>query len=572
MKEVTTDSFSQSSQFTANHETQAESLRRRFWTTTAYLARTLVEIWWWEVVLPHRLRLGFLNRNAEGRRQGWAREYRAFALQMGGVWIKLGQFFSSRADILPPDITAILSDLQDEVQPVPWPAIRGQIVRELGGEPEQLFATFDRMPKAAASLGQVHFATLKNERPVAVKVQRPGIRPIIEVDLRALRWALRTLKNVSFIKRRANLDALYDEFAATLRMELDYIAEGRHAEQFAENFESDPRVGLPCPYWPLTTVRVLTLERIEGIKISDNAALDRAGVSRAEVAEKVFWVYLKQVFDDGFFHADPHPGNLFIRPHARIPEGARSRPFDLVFIDFGMVGHISERSRMLMRRMVIATVQRDYEELVRLAKELGFLLPDANNRALVAALEALFERFYGLSMAELTAISYEEIEQLFRQFRDLIYDFPFQIPQDFIFLGRTLSMLSGIATGLDPNFSPLVGLEPFARRLLGAEAGNMLSGAAREARELGMLAAALPRRLDRLLRRIEDGDLADEAMQPALDALGGIEGAFNRLTDTLLLMGFGAAYYFTKDEEPDVARGMVAGALWMIWRQLKGRR
>lgn len=558
---------------TLSHHPHPESLRRRFWTTTAFIARTLIAIWWWEVILPYRLRLGFLNRNAAARRQGWARAYRDFALRMGGVWIKLGQFFSSRADVLPPDITAILSDLQDEVQPVSWAAICSQIERELGDAPDQLYQQFDRVPRAAASLGQVHFATLKNGTPVAVKVQRPGIRAIIEVDLRALRWALRTMKNVSFLKRRANLDALYDEFSATLRMELDYVAEGRHAEQFAENFAADPNVDLPCPYWPLTTVRVLTLERIEGIKISDNAALDRAGVSRAEVADKVFWAYLKQVFEDGFFHADPHPGNLFIRPHTEMPEGATSRPFDLIFIDFGAVGHISERSRTLMRRMVIATVQRDYEELVRLAKELGFLLPDADNRALVAALEALFERFYGLSMAELTAINYTEIEQLFEQFRDLIYDFPFQLPQDFIFLGRTLAMLSGIATSLNPNFSPIVGLEPFARRLIGAEAGSVLSEAAREARELGTLAVALPRRLDRLLRRVEDGDLADEAIAPVLESLAGIEGAFNRLTDTLLLMGFGAAYYFSKEEDdPTLARGMLAGALWMVWRQLKGRR
>ncbi|MBA3530924.1 MAG: AarF/ABC1/UbiB kinase family protein [Ardenticatenales bacterium] len=546
-------------------------LRRRFWTTSLYLASTLVEIWWWEVVLPYRFRLGFLNRNAVERRQGWAKEYRDFALRMGGVWIKLGQFFSSRADVLPPDITAILADLQDEVQPVPWFAIEEQIIRELQARPEQVFADFDKTAKAAASLGQVHFARLHTGEEVAVKVQRPGIRAIIEVDLRALRGAINTLKNISFIRRRVKLDALYEEFAATLRLELDYVAEARHAEQFAENFKDDPHVDLPRPYWPLTTVRILTLERILGIKINEYEALERAGISRAEVAEKMFSVYLKQVFEDGFFHADPHPGNLFIRPRGE--SGRRvNRSFDLVFIDFGMVGHISERSRALMRRMVIATVQRDYAELIRLSKELGFLLPEADNRALIAALETLFDRYYGMSMAELTSIDYAEVEQLIQQFRDIIYDFPFQIPQDFIFLGRTLGILSGIATGLDPQFSPLGGLEPFARRLIGAEAVGAIGEAAREASELAVLLVALPRRLDRLLRRIEDGDLAEEAVQPALDRLEGIEGAFNRLTDTIMLIGFSAGWYFTREEEGRISYSMIAGAAWMIWRQLKGRR
>lgn len=550
-------------------------LRRRFWTITSYLGHLLVEIWWWEIVLPYRLRLGLLNRNAAARRQRWAREYRDFAIRMGGVWIKLGQFFSSRADILPPDITAILADLQDEVMPVPWPDIERQIVRELGGPPEQFFSEFDRVPKAAASLGQVHFATLPAGTPVAVKVQRPGIRAIAEVDLSALRWVVNWLKNFAFIRRRANLDALYNEFADSLRDELDYISEGRHAELFAENFRGDDHVGLPKPYWQLTTVRVLTLERVQGIKINHYAELERAGISRAEVATKVYKVYLKQVFEDGFFHADPHPGNIFIRPRGSEPSSGTGRAFDLIFIDFGMVGHISERSRALMRRMVIATVQRDYAELVRLAKELGFLLPEADNRTLIAALETLFERFYGLSMAELTAIGYEEIEQLSREFRDLIYDFPFQIPRDFIFLGRTLSMLSGLATGLDPAFSPVAGLEPFARRLIGAEAGSALSDAAREASELAVILFALPRRLERLLRRVEDGDLATEAIQPALERLEGIEGAFNRLTDSMLMIAFSAGWYFVKDEEKPLSlasHGMLLGALWMVWRQLKGRR
>lgn len=551
----------------------ALTLRRRFWRTSLFLAQTLVAIWAWEFVLPHRLRLGFLNRDPQERRRQWARDYRAFAISLGGVWIKLGQFFSSRADILPPDITGILADLQDEVSPVLYADIEQQIVRELKGPPGQFFATFDKEPRAAASLGQVHFATLPSGRAVAVKVQRPGIRAIIEVDLRALRGAIEVLKGISFIRRRANLNALYDEFASALFLELDYIAEGRSAEQFAENFESDKQVSLPKPHWPLTTMRVLTLERVSGIKINNYAELEAAGISRAQVANKVFKVYLKQVFEDGFFHADPHPGNLYVRPKGEKPTDGTPRNFELIFIDFGMVGHISEKTRALLRRIVVATVQRDYPELVRLMKELGFLLPDADSKTLVIAIETLFERFYGLNMAELTHIEYEEIEQLTKKFRDLLFDFPFQLPQDFIFLGRTLSMLAGLATGLDPNFSPVAGLEPFARRLIGAEAGNIVNDYAREASELVGLLLALPRRMDRLLRRVEDGDLAAESLQPMVDGMSGIEGAINRLTDTMLMMAFSVGWYFLKEEKGPLrhaAPGALVAMLFAVWRLIRG--
>jgi predicted unusual protein kinase regulating ubiquinone biosynthesis (AarF/ABC1/UbiB family) len=307
------------------------TLRRRFWRTSLFLARTMAAIMFWEFVLPYRLHLGFLNADPAERRRQWARDYRAFAISLGGVWIKLGQFFSSRADVLPPDITAILSDLQDEVSPVPYNEIEQQIIRELKSAPDQFFATFDKAPRASASLGQVHFATLPSGRAVAVKVQRPGIRSIIEVDLRALRGAMSVLQGVPFIRRRVNLTALYDEFSSTLFMELDYVAEGRNAEQFAENFEGDKQVSLPAPHWPLTTMRVLTLERVGGIKINQYEELEAAGISRAQVAQKVFKVYLKQVFEDGFFHADPHPGNLYIRPIGRKPGDGTPREFELIF-------------------------------------------------------------------------------------------------------------------------------------------------------------------------------------------------------------------------------------------------
>ena len=390
-----------------------------------------------------------------------------------------------------------------------------------------------------------------------------------------MRWAINTLKGVRFIRRRANLDALYSEFAHVLEQELDYISEGRHIEKFAENFKRQPGIVLPRVYWRLTTVRLLTLERVGGIKPTNTAALEAAGVNRAAVAERLFQSYLKQVFEDGYFHADPHPGNIFIRPRPRARAQGQAVPFDLIFIDFGAVGSISERHRSLMRRMVIATVQRDYEELVRLSKDLGLLLPEADNRTLAKALEALFERYYGLSMAELSHIDFAELEQLSQQFRDLLYEFPFQVPQDFVWLGRTLAILSGLATGIDPNFSPVESLQPYASRLIGDELGALIGERTREVSELMMILLALPRRLERLLRRVEDGELTAEATDPLSDSMAGIEGAINRLTDTMLMMAFSVGWYFLRDEEEPLNHAaplMLLASGYAVWRLLRGGR
>ena len=512
-------------------------LRRRYWRLLLFFLRALLSLWLYDLFLPRVLRLGWVRAGAPARHERLAVRFRELAIEMGGVMIKLGQFLSARVDVLPPEVTRPLSGLQDEVPAVPWPLVEAQIVRELGAPPHHIFAEFQRRPRASASLGQVHLARLADGRPVAVKVQRPGIRAVIETDLAVLRQVIRWLKLIGFIRRRADLDALYKEFSASLQAELDYVQEAANAKRFTEQFADDPAVCVPCPVVEMTTRRVLVMERIEGIKIDDFSALEAAGISRRAVARKLFRTYLQQIFVDGFFHADPHPGNLFVLPDDSAPAPDAGRPFVLVFVDFGMVGEIPPDVRRRLRAVLVAVVQQDFRRLVELAKELHFLLPSADDEEVARAFERLFERFYGLSLGELRRIDWEEIAQLMAEFRSLLYHFPFQVPQNFILLGRCLGILSGLATSLDPDFSPVEEIEPFARQLISETAPD-------QAAELLQAAAAwflrlwhLPEEVETTLRFVRTAQvsvrLADD--DPLLERLAGVELAVRQLADSLFL-------------------------------------
>lgn len=553
-------------------------LRRRFWRITFFFLRSFAVIFVWDILLARRLGIRLARRGARERHRRIAVAFRDLAVEMGGVLIKLGQFFSARVDVLPPEVTDTLAGLQDEVQPVPWPLIEQQILRELGGPPGVIYTSIEPSPVGSASLGQVHVATIPDGRRVAVKIQRPGIRAIVETDLAAVRVGIRILKRFAFIRHRADLDALFEEFAMTLRAELDYLAEGQNAERFRANFDGDPTVDAPLPHWPLTTRRVLTLDWVTGIKITDYAALQAAGISRAEVARATSDAYLKQIFEDGFFHADPHPGNLFVLPlgddadyGAKAAVAPAGRPFKLVFVDFGMMGYIPPETQELLTRLLTTLIRRDFRGFVRTLKELHFLLPAADERPLAAALEVLFDRFSGLSLGELNRITSAEIDALLEEFREILYDFPFQVPQDFVFLGRCIGLLSGLATGLDPDFNPVAAIEPYARRMLGERAEAGLEEAGRQVATLLAILGRIPGRLDRALARIEDDTLTFRAIEaPELQKqLGRLEGAVNRLTDTVLLIFFLVSGWVVRPAEPLFGTLLWIGALWMIFRLVR---
>jgi predicted unusual protein kinase regulating ubiquinone biosynthesis (AarF/ABC1/UbiB family) len=460
------------------------------------------------------------------------------AVEMGGVLIKLGQFLSARADVLPPEITEELSGLQDEVPPDPFPPIRKIIEEELGAPLSQLFAEFQEGTEIGASLGQVYQARLPGGEPVMVKVQRPQIEVLVATDLAALRWAVGWLKRYRPLASRANLDALLDEFSRTLYEELDYIAEGHNAERFAENFAGNPKVRIPLPRWSHTTKRVLTLERVGGIKITDYEALTRVGIDREAVAQCLFETYLQQVFIDGFFHADPHPGNLFLRPLGDSPpKGDLSREFQLVFVDFGMVGHLTPQVMDQLRESVIGLAARDAPRIIKSWDRLGFFLPGTDLRPIEAAAEKVLGRFYGLSMGELAKIDHREFATLALEFRDLIFQMPLQLPQDFIFMGRMLGILSGLATGLDPDFNVFEGVEPFARELLAAEKEEWAERLLSELQSMGALLWRLPRLTEETMLTLSRGGLEVRiAQSQELERLvGRLERGMDRLLRGIVL-------------------------------------
>lgn len=483
-----------------------KSLEHRYRRIVFFFARTIAGLIWWDLVL-RQVRGGDLaRRTALSRYQRIAHEFRLLAIEMGGVLIKLGQFASARVDILPKEVTDELAGLQDEVPAEDFDAIRGVIEAEFKRPLATLFPTFEECPIAAASLGQVHRATLPDGRRVAVKVQRPGIEQLVEVDLAAVRTAIRWLKRYPPIRRRADLDELFDEFSRTLWEELDYITEGHNAERFAENFADSPGVLVPRIHWSHTTQRVLTLEDVEDIKISDHAAIQAAGISLSAVANRLFRTYLQQIFEDGFFHADPHPGNLFVHPLGK-PD-ANPRPFQLTFVDFGMVGRITPEMMAQLREAAIGIGTRDPHRLTQAADRLGFFLPGADLTLIEQAERKVFDRYWGLSMGELRQLDMQEFREFLVEFRQLLLTMPFQVPRDFIFLGRALGILAGLATSLDPDFNVFASVQPYVQQLLEEEDGPVtLSSLAEQLGDLAQVAASVPRQASQFFNRALAGEL-----------------------------------------------------------------
>lgn len=559
----------------------------RYRKVRRFFLRGFLHALWWDVFLA----LPGLRRWRRPAVERWCRiagRYRVLAVEMGGVLIKLGQFLSTRVDVLPLEVTRELAGLQDEVPPEPLAPIAAQIEEDLGRPLAQLFTHLDPEPMGAASLAQVHRARLASGRAVVVKALRPGIQVLVETDLAAIRLALSWLKLWRRLGRRVDLDRLAAEFSATTRRELDLAAEGRSAERFRRAFADDPGVAFPTILWSHTARRTLTMEDMAFIKISDPGAFEAVGVRRKEVARRLYRAYLQQIFVHNFVHADPHPGNLFVRPLPHPDEGDRppfqpgepvphrpGRPFQIVFVDFGMVAEVPERLRQALRSYVMALVHRDARRVVEAYAEAGVLLPGADLDRLTAAHEAIFQRFWGVELGRLRELAMAEAPGLLREYRGLIFEAPFQFPVDLLFVLRAMGILSGLATSLDPEFDPWAATVPFAEELAAGElAGLALPRLADLARALQRL-LALPGRLDRVLTRAESGELVVEARLPAATQkeLAAIARWLRRLGWNVLaaaLLLSATAAHLTQPQAPTGAllATLAAGAfLWGLVRR-----
>lgn len=516
--------------------------RPRYLRVATFFARVFLSFIGWNLILGHLPGFQtYVRRTNTARWRAHARRFRKLAVRYGGVLIKLGQFLSIRVDILPPEVTVELKGLQDEVPAEAPDAIKAVVAGEFKRPVEEVFQWFSPEPVAAASLAQVHLARLAEDGEVVVKVQRPRIELLVETDLAALRLAANWLKWYPPINRRVDLDRLYDEFAHTTRAELDFMAEGRNADRFAANFANDPGIYIADVYWEYTTRRVLTLENVASIKIGEVAAIEAAGISRAAVARKLYDTYLEQIFIHSFVHADPHPGNLFVHPLDLPPDAppGTHRPFLLIFVDFGMVAVIPEGMRSAMRDVAIAVGTRDAHRLVQAYYDAGVLLPGADRLRIEELHDALFARLGGVRMGQLTDTALKQAEFVLQEYRDLIYEMPFQFPTDILFAIRAVAILSGMATVLDPNFDPWAATLPFAERLASDQFSRDWRDALEEVADLLRLALRLPQRLDRYLAQAERGELVQQtALAPdAAKAIRRLERAVDRLTGGLVAMG-----------------------------------
>lgn len=514
-------------------------LRARYRYIMTFFVRATASFFFWEIVLPRLGLRGLTRRTRSERYKKLASGFRAMALRMGGVMIKVGQFLSTRLDVLPPEITQELADLQDEVPAEDFAAIRELAEAELGAPLEEKFERFEAEPLAAASLGQVHRARLRSDaaegfQEVVVKIQRPFIDQLIEVDFSALHRVAGWLMRYKPISKRVDVRALVSELETTVHQEIDYLSEGRNAEVFSENFAERKRIHVPRVVWNRTTKRVLTLENVFAIKITDYEAVSRAGIERAEVAKALFDIYLKQIFEDGFFHADPHPGNLFVTP--RPAEDGRI-DWQLTFVDFGMVGSVPDGLRGGLRDMLVGVGTRNAAKVIQSYQTLGILLPGADLKMLEQATTQLFDRFWGMSMGELRNVDHREMGQFALQFRDLMYEMPFQLPHNLLLLGRTVAILSGMCTGLDPNFNLWGQLEPYALKLVKETGVSDWQFWLDQIGELAKQLIALPAQTGRVLTRIERGELSVNTPQ-ANRQIYHLEGAVNRLTGSVVFAAF----------------------------------
>lgn len=444
--------------------------------------------------------------------------------ELGTTFIKLGQVLSTRADLLPPDYQSELAKLQDQAPSVPAASVRAIIEEELGAAVEELFATFDDQPLAAASIGQVHAARLPDGTEVVIKARRPGVSEQVEEDLQILENLAAAAARHWEAADRYDLIGLVQEFARTLRVELDYLQEADHAERFARNFQGNPYVHIPKIFRRLTTSRVLTMERLRGLKISDRDALQARQIDCPLLARRASGILLKMIFEDGFYHADPHPGNFFIEAGAVIG-----------VVDFGMVGAVDEATRAQLVSLLFAVTAEDNEQLTDSLLE--FAAPGAtpDRIKLGRDLHHLLSRYYGQPLGEIS------LSALLNEVFLIIREHRLSLPPRLALLIKTLAMSESVGARLDPAFHLTTILVPYAQRLLlqqysPAVWGRQLKRAGRDVARLGV---EMPRQLRRLLLAMERGGLAvgvrPQGFEPLMQRL---EQLTNRLVFGVIAAAF----------------------------------
>jgi ubiquinone biosynthesis protein len=444
--------------------------------------------------------------------------------ELGPTFVKFGQLLSTRPDVLPPDIIAELRGLQDDVRPFPLADVEKVVQEDLGLSIDQLFVEFEDRPIAAASIGQVHRATLPNGKHVAVKVQRPGAPRQIEADVALLYQAARIAKERVRALDFIDAQQLVDEFSRSIRQELDYRLEARNAETFYRNFAGHPHVRVPKVFWTYTRSRVLTLEWLDGIQVADLDPNEWSLEDRRDLAYLMTETWMTMIFRHGFFHGDPHPANILVLGSAE----------QIGLVDFGAVGKLTDDDMSKLTRMFIDAAAENVEALPRRLSELGVRYPKEREEEFLAELREMYYRYYGASLAEIDPM------QVIREAFQLIYSMNLQLPTRFLLLDKAIATLGSVGVDLYPDFNVFEVARPYARSLMLERftPQRMAVRARKESLKLGAMALELPYQIHDILEEFRDGQIEIGFVHKGLDdLLNRLDVVFNRLVIAMVVAG-----------------------------------
>jgi ubiquinone biosynthesis protein len=464
---------------------------------------------------------GRKHTELEGSARG--RHLRDMLDELGPTFVKFGQLLSTRPDVVPPDIIAELRGLQDDVRSFPYADVERMVQEDLGQPIERLFTEFEEVPLAAASIGQVHRATLPNGRQVVVKVQRPNAPKQIEADLSLLYQAARLAKERIRALDFIDSNDIVDEFARSIRQELDYRLEGRNADAFHKDFAGHPHVAIPRVYWTYTRSRVLTLERLEGVQLADldfeHWSLDQ----RRRLAYLITEAWMTMIFRNGFFHGDPHPANIMVLAPDRIG-----------LVDFGLTGKLTDDDMSKLTRLFIDAASENIEMLPKRLGDLGVRYPKEREEQFVTELREMYYRYYGATLQEIDPI------QVIREAFALIYTMNLRLPTRFVMLDKAIATLGSVGVELYPDFNVFEVAKPYARDLMLERftPRRIAARARREGFKLGMYAAELPHQIHDTLEQVRDGQIEVGFVHKGLDdLLAKLDTLFNRLVIALIVTG-----------------------------------
>lgn len=469
------------------------SRRRRFFDIWTFVLLWLASLWldskdwsYWK---------GVTEEKKVARRRFQAIWVRETLLDLGPTFIKVGQLFSTRADLFPAEYVEELSKLQDRVPAFSYEQLEVIVEQDLGKTVHELYQSFDPVPLAAASLGQVHKAQLHSGPEVVVKVQRPGLRKLFEIDLQILKGIARYFQNHPKWGRGRDWMGIYEECCRILWLEIDYINEGKNADTFRRNFRNCDWVQVPRVYWRYAAPRVLTLEYLPGIKISHYEALDAAGIDRKSIAQKGAEAYLQQLLNDGFFHADPHPGNIAV-----------SADGSLIFYDFGMMGQIQSNVREGLMETLYGIAAKDGQRIMDSLINLGALVPTGDMSPVRRSIQYMLDNFMDKPFEN------QSVSAITDDLYDIAYNQPFRFPATFTFVMRAFSTIEGVGRGLDPQFNFMEVAQPFAMQLMTNGNGpdttsSIFNELGRQAAQVSSTALSLPRRIEETIDKLEQGDL-----------------------------------------------------------------